>query len=450
MMMKNILILLSLVSNTALADSFLDSVKRMKWGDLEVVWIEDNKFPRFVAAVYFQDGATSDSLPGLTQATFDQLSSGTSQAGEKEIAEFFDFYGATLRHTVTHEYSVFNVQALTKDMDQVMGKVCSLFTDAQFPQKELTSYVSRSSAQLKNLVTSHSSLADRVFRQVSLKQTPYSLPVEGTLEGFKKLSIESLQARLKQLNQVQKKIYLAGPKSVLGMKDIILNKCQWKSEGAQSIKQVSRPTPESSIYLVPVPGANQAQIRIGRYVTGGEVEGKYDQFNFLAGFLGGGFTSKLVQELRVKRGLTYSAGAYVSMQRDYGRAGIMTFSKNESAAQAISIVRDVFMEVAEQKFTAKEFKHQQGHKVGNFLFGFEETNSFLAQIMLYDHQQRDLRELENFPQTISSLTPTSLAQACYEVFPWDRLTIVVVGDRSLEKSLSRIRPVRILDYRDFL
>jgi hypothetical protein len=51
---------------------------------------------------------------------------------------------------------------------------------------------------------------------------------------------------------------------------------------------------------------------------------------------------------------------------------------------------------------------------------------------------------------IASLNPEALAQANLEAFPWERLTIVVVGDKSLEKSLSRIRPVKILDYRDYL
>jgi zinc protease len=138
------------------------------------------------------------------------------------------------------------------------------------------------------------------------------------------------------------------------------------------------------------------------------------------------------------------------MQRDYGRAGIMTFSKNESAAEVISIVRDVFQEVAAKKFQLEEFKHQQGHQIGSFLFGFEETGAFLGQIMLYDHQGRKLEELENYPKLIANMTPEALAQAALEAFPWDRQTVVVVGDKSLEKTLSRIRPVRILNHQDFL
>lgn len=450
--MKKILLisLLTLITNAAMGASFLDSIKRMKWGDLDVVWIEDSKFPRFNAAIYFQDGSLSDPFSGLTSSTFDQLSSGTSKESEREISEFFDFYGVNLKHSVTHEYSLYTVQGLTKDIEPVMTKVCEMFSDAQYPQKELTSYVSRSKSQLKNLVTSHSSLADRIFRQISLTETPYAVPSDGTLATFGKLNSIGLKERLAELNQAKKVLYLSGPTDISKFKDVLANKCKWTALSKIKKLVLKKPSSQSSIFLVPVQGANQAQIRIGRYIIPDEIKGKYDQFSFLAGFLGGGFTSKLVQELRVKRGLTYSAGAYVSMQRDFGRAGIMTFSKNESAAEVISLIRDIFQDINAKKISLQEFKHQQGHQIGGFAFGFEETNAFLSQIMLYDHQERNLQELVNFPEVIASLTPESLAQVNLEAFPWDRMTIVVVGDKSLEKSLSRIRPVRILNYLDYL
>src|SRR5262249_18456499 len=102
------------------------------------------------------------------------------------------------------------------------------------------------------------------------------------------------------------------------------------------------------------------------------------------------------------------------------------------------------------KINPEEFKHQQNHQIGGYAFGFEETNSFLGQIMLYDHQGRKLDELVKYPETILAFTSAGLAQADLEVFPWDKMTIVIVGDESLSKSLSRIRPVRILNYQDFL
>lgn len=453
--MKYFIALLALTNIAFAKEAFLDSVHRMKWdlgknNEIDVVWIEDDKFPKFTASIYFQDGALNDSLSGVTQTTFDQLSAGTSKETQREIAEYFDFYGVNLRHYVSHEYSVYSVQALTRDIKPVMSKVCEIFSDAQYPQNELNSHISRAKSSLKNLVTNHASLADRVFRKVSLEDTPYSQPTEGTLTSLEKLSPTLLKTRLESLNKTRKVLYLAGPKDVKNIKDVIAKNCNWTNETKVTPQAIRKPTPQSSIYLVEVPNANQAQIRIGRYMTSNEFKGKYDSLQFLSAFLGGGFTSKLVQELRVKRGLTYSAGAYVSMQRDYGRAGIMTFSKNETAAEAISIVRDVFTDVSSGKIEEKEFTHQKGHQIGGYAFGFEETSAFLGQIMLYDHQSRNLQELVDYPERIGKLTMTELASSNLETFPWDKLTIVVVGDKSLAKSLSRIRPVRVLKYEDYL
>ncbi|HXH30482.1 MAG TPA: insulinase family protein [Bacteriovoracaceae bacterium] len=450
--MKYLFLSLFFVAGVAEAKStFLDSINRTKWGDLEVVWIEDSKFPRFTASIMFQDGAITDPVAGLTQATLDLFASGTSKENQRELSEFFDFYGANIKHTVTHEYSVMSVQALTKDITPVISKVCEIFKDARFPEDELNSYVSRSKSHLRNLVTSHSALADRIYRNLSLKNTAYDRPVEGTLLSFEKMTSTLLKERLDLLNRTKKVLYISGPPEIKAMKNILGKNCNWSNQNNAAVGTLKKPTEESVIYLAEVPGdANQAQIRIGRYLTLDEVKGKHDQFQFLSTFLGGGFTSKLVQELRVKRGLTYSAGAYVSMQRDYGRAGIITFSKNETTAEAISIIRDVFAEVGAGLVSKKEFEHQQNHLIGGYAFGFEETTAFLGQIMQYDHQGRDLKELVNFPQTIKNLTPTSLSQASYEVFPWERMTILVLGDKSLVKSLSRIRPVKIINYEDFL
>jgi zinc protease len=345
---------------------------------------------------------------------------------------------------------VFSVQALTKDLAPVFTKVCELFKDAHYPEQELKSHIARSKSHLRNLVTSHSSLADRVFRKISLQGTPYEQPVEGTLKSFDRMNSALLKDRLEALNRSKKTLYLAGPAEVNGLKEILSKNCIWKNETSLTVPELSKPMDQSAIYLVEVPNANQAQIRVGRYLIGSEFQGKHDNFTFLAGFLGGGFTSKLVQELRVKRGLTYSAGSYVSMQRDYGRAGVVTFSKNETAADSLAIIKEVFAELSSGKIDDKEFNHQKNHQIGGYAFGFEETKAFLGQIMLYDHQNRKLEELVRFPEVIAKLTPSELSAATFEVFPWSRQSIVVVGDKSLTKSLSRIRPVRMVNLEDYL
>lgn len=438
-----------LVSTPSRAASFLDSVQRMNWGDLEVVWVKDQRLPRFTASIYFKDGAHNDPFPGLTQSVFNLLTAGTKSQNQAELLEFFEFYGAKLRNNVTHEYSILSLSGLTRDIDPLVGKLCEILNDSQFPTDEVQSYASRSKSGLKNLVTSHAGLADRVFRQVSLQNTPYSKPVDGSLKGFDSLTPDLLKARLAKLNASKKILYISGPNEIKNMQKALAN-CSWKNELEIPEVELAKPSAQSTLYLVAVPGANQAQIRIGRYLTESEVQSRYENFELLASFLGGSFTSKLVQELRVKRGLTYSAGAYAAMQRDYGRAGVSTFTKNETAVETISLIRDIFGDISSGNITPEEFKHQQGHAVGSHAFSFEEMSAFIGQLIQYNHQERPLSELASYPQRVGKLKSADLSWANRVAFPWERLTIVVVGDPSLEKSLSRIRPVTVLNYEDYL
>jgi zinc protease len=451
--MKMIIVLYSLILTTYLQanENLLDSIKRYKINDLEVVWVRDDKFPKYTASIYFSDGAYSDSIPGLTKATFEQLTSGTSKLSEKEINEVLDFYAASVKSSVTHEYSILTVQGLTKDISPVISLVCDLFNDSQFPNDQLESYKSRGQSQLKNLITNHSSLADRVFRMISFQDTEFSQPVEGNIEGLGKLKQSDLKKKLARLNGIKKVLYISGPKESQQIANLMQEKCSWKHDSLKKSSTLPKMSLQNRIYLVPVTDANQAQIRIGRYLTKEEIGSKFDRYHFLAGFLGGGFTSKLVQELRVKRGLTYSAGSYVSIQREYARAGIQTFTKSETVDEVVSLISDIFSEVGNLKtLKMEEFNHAKSHQVGSYAFAFEAPDALLGQLMLYDHQGRKETELVEFPKNIQEMIPSDLSQSSFEVFQWDKLSIVVVGDRSLEKELSKIRPVKIIEAKSFL
>lgn len=452
--MKKWLYLLSFISLPVLANSeWVDSVKRMKWGELDVVWIQDEKFPKYTWSLLFKDGAINDrkGFEGETSYALDFLTAGTKKYSQNELNEFFEFYGVSTKSSVTHEYATFSVTGLAKDAQIIMERVCHMLAEASYPEAEVKSLLAREQSRLKSLVTSHSALADRVFRQESLKSTPFHTPAEGNLKSLQSFKSENFATRLNDLRNSPKTLYITGPKDVLSIEKTIAN-CGWKSDSSKAAKipAFAASPIVKKIILVPVPEANQAQIRIGRYLTKPEFNGKYDLFNFVSSYLGGGFTSKLVQEIRVKRGLTYSASAYASIQGEYGRAGLVTFSKNETVGETIKVIKDILSQIKTNGIEKKEYDHQLGHIVGGYAFHFEQTDAFLAQVFYYDHQGRPLSDLANFPAKIRSISSNELAAGVGELFDWDRQYIIVVGNKSLAKDLKKIAPVEIVDYKKYL
>lgn len=439
-------------------------VNNYSWNGIDVVYLEDNKFPSFIVDIYFADGALSDSKRylGETEIMFSQLSSGTDRYSQKEIAEALEYYGSGFSTNVTHEYSTLSVGGLVKDLVPTMKMVCHVMRNANFPKGELDKYKNRVVTGFKNLITNHDALAERAFRQLSLKGTIYQTPVDGYLKTIKKNGTTNLRAKLQYFNnEVKKKIYITGPKSILNDVQKILDKdCDWKGENSKfvrvdqidPVKNIGKNlTNGPKIYLIPVPRANQAKVRIGRFLDANFTKGELELMDLASSYLGDGFTSKLMQSLRVKEGLTYGVYSFAGTQRHYGRAGISTSTKNETVAKIIEEARKVIEAASKQDgISPFELNARKQYLTGTYLFRFEKSSAYLGNILFFDHIGRDYKDMFNFPAMIKKYSNKEVAEKVKEVFGFENQTIVVVGDKSLKKQLSKLGNVTVLNHKDLL
>lgn len=431
------------------ADFRKNEVHHTQWGDHKVLWLEDSRLPVTTVSIYFGDGALRDDpkQAGLTQSAFDLLFAGTKNLSQKELSEYFDFYGVDFDHNVTHEYGVLSFSALTKDLPAVVDKFCQVVKEANFPRGEVVPHKKRAISRLRNLPSNHAALAERAFRAVMMKGSSYEAPVEGTLASLQLLRSEGLQKRWSELrDEAPKRFYIKGPRESLFIRDRFLANCGWKTSHAQSYR-LRNPVSGMGhrIFFVPAPGANQAQVRVGRFLGREEAHDPDERLGFASFYLGGGFTSRLIQELRVKRGLTYSVGAYVSLQAAYGRSGITTFTKNETVGELLTLLRsELALASKPEGISSEAMEHVRRFVIGHYPFTFEGSDKFLMQLIALEHVGEPLEKLYLYPERIQALQATQVADAVRKLFTWDEQVIVVVGDPSIKKELEKIRPVETI------
>jgi zinc protease len=260
----------------------------------------------------------------------------------------------------------------------------------------------------------------------------------------------ALKEKLKYLNNdVRKRVYLSGPAAVLEIKRVLQEECGWgdqtelyQREVHYEHKVAKDNGPE--IYLVPVKDANQAQVRIGRFIPKDQIS-SHELMGLASDYLGGGFTAPLMRELRVMRGLTYSVSAYAGPQKYYGRSGIATFTKNETLGKLLKVTKDVLERNQRGEFSAEQFDRAVEGLAGRYPFRFEDPMSYMSQLMYLDHEGRDLSELYNFQESVRSLTREQLVNELKNLYGWSKMSIVVVGDRSLEEQLKKFGQVKIVE-----
>jgi zinc protease len=281
--------------------------------------------------------------------------------------------------------------------------------------------------------------------------------VSGKLKDLDLYNSESLKKKLNYfLDNVKKRIYLTGPKNLLEIEKVLGNDCKFKGnktdfERKDSFKNFTNKKAE--IVFVPVPDANQVQVRIGRFLNSSEIKDR--NLDILAtDLLGGGFTSKLMREVRVKRGLTYSIGSYISAQKEYGRAGITTYTKNETLNKLIEVIQTTLENVKKSGVTVDELERGRSGLLGSHPFKFESNRAFLLQLLYLDHIGVDYDELFNFNEIIKKYSITDVNQKLNSVYDPKLQTIFILGDKSLEKEIKKLpkKYGKIIkrDYKDFI
>lgn len=457
-MKKIIICLLTLsVFNSAKANYLEDNLREENWGGVEVIWLEDDSFPLYDVSVYFQAGSFTDgpSKIGETELAFNLLTTGTTRYKQSEILDSLEFYGASYQASVTHEFSSYNVSGLVKDAVPTLKMVCHMFRNATFPKSELDKSVKRMRTGLRNLSTNHGALANRVFREVSLKGTGYEAPVGGTIKSLSRIRTKDLKEKIDYFNDnVKKRIYIKGPKELVSLKPVFENDCKWGSVSnfVDTPKVSEKETQANSkvVYLAPVKGANQAQIRMGSAMSAKEASKNFELRSFASQFLGGGFTSRLMQKVRVERGLTYSIGSYASEQKNYGRKGINTFTKNETIVETLKAIEEAIDESA-TAIPDEQFAMAKRYAKGSYLFGLESTSAFLSNLIYFDHIGREYEEIYKFPKRVDSFKKDQVKAMIDSLFGSSEIMTVIVGAKSLKGSLEKAGyKVKMIDYKDYL
>lgn len=433
------------------------NIQKFDWNGLEVTYIEDNRFPVFDMGIYFSDGAISDveGVGGETEAAFNMSMLGTTKYTRSELSEKLEFFGASSDVNVTHEYTTLSLSGLSKDIKELTKLTCEVLRGANYPLNEVKKVVNLQKNAMRSLENNHGALASRIFREVSLSDTPFSYPTGGKLKDLDLLTGQNLRKKMDHfLNSVKKRIYITGPKSVLEIRSIIENDCQFNGKEAQFVRTPTynkKMQDGLQIVFAPVEKANQVQVMVGTFLNHDELVD--DELAFLSSeFLGGGFTSRLMQEIRVKRGLTYSVGAVISSQKTYGRALISTFTKNETITELIKVIRNAIATSrgSNNQINEKQFSLVKQGVIGSYPFKFEKTEQFLNELMITDHTEKKYEEIFQFQDKVKSYTKEDVAKKIEEVFNEKRMTIFVLGDKSLLSKLKKIGKVKVVKTKSFI
>ncbi|MCT7618221.1 insulinase family protein [Aliarcobacter butzleri] len=373
--------------------------------EVPIIFEEQKDLPILNLQLVFQNsGYIQDKdKSGLVNLSSSILNEGTKELGSSNFAQILDENAITIHSSNGFETFVIEVSSLKEQSKKAVNLLNDLLKSPNFTQSSLDKIKTIQTGYLKRKENDFDFIAQNQLKALLFKDTALENPSSGTIESISKIELKDIENFLSKTISLNNLIIVAGgnftQKEIETLiKPILENlKIGEKSE----VKKIDFKSQESEKTLQR--DTEQAYIYFGSSFN---IDSK-DEENYkakVASFIlgGSGFGSRLMEEIRVKRGLAYSAYGNISINKTHTYFSGYLQTKNETAKEAQELVSKLVEEFVENGVTQEELTAAK-----NFLLGSEPLrNETLAQRLnksftLYyreldqDYSKKELEKIQN-------------------------------------------------------
>ena len=162
---------------------------------------------------------------------------------------------------------------------------------------------------------------------------------------------------------------------------------------------------------------------------------------------GGGFSSRLFNEIRTSKGLAYAAGGGVGAGWDHpGMLRLMVGTKSKTTIESIQALDEEIADLAKRPINDEEIKRAKDAILNSFVFRFDSPAKVLQEKMAYEFYGYPLDFLENFQKGIEGVTKEDVARVAAKYIHREQMAVLVVGNVSeFDAPLSSLGTVNKLD-----
>ena len=392
---------------------------------------EDHSLPSLTLQLLVDAGSRRDPVgeEGLSYLAARGILLGTSRHSLAQINEELDFMGASLEVTTGRDTIVLGLRVLKKDLDRGLDLFMETAMKPSFPVEELQREIQQTIAAIQSEEDVPQAVAEKIFQRTLFSNGPYGHPVVGTKESLSRLTREAA-LRFYQTYYHPNNAIL----TVVG--DTTFAEVKAKLAPLQEGWATAQiPEKHFTTQFAKGPEAvkvnrdiAQANVILG---NGGISRDNPDFYpltlmNFILG--GGGFGSRLFDEIRVKRGLAYDVRSFFDSGKYPGSFQIVLQTKNASAKEAISIALREMEKIQGGFVSEEELERAKRYTIGSFPLRLDTQTELAAFINQVEYYKLGLKYAEEFPKLIDAVTREEVLRVAKAYLQPQSYILVIVGN----------------------
>jgi zinc protease len=397
---------------------------------IEAWLVEDHSRPILSLQFAFEGGSSQDPEGKTGTATF---VSGTLDEGSGDLdSEAFQnrLEDLAIKWSVqaSHDHMTFAFQALTQNRAESLKLLRMALTSPHFEAKDVERIREQIVASLKVDEKDPQKVAANEWYKLAFGSHPYGRPSGGTIEGVAAVTPADLHDYVKKnFARDNLKIAVVGdidPAALAEALDSVFGdlpeksdrnpvpEVSWQGLAKQRITQMPNP---QSVVVFGFQGLKRSDPDfIPAYVL-----------NYVVG--GGGFASKLMQEVREKRGLAYSVHTYL-LPLDH--AGIFVGgvgTENKAVGQSLDIIKAELEQTARDGLTDEELRKAKDYLVGSFALRFDTSAKIAAQLLAFQLDNLGIDYIDRRNGEFEAVTTADIQRVAKRLLESKNLIVTVAG-----------------------
>ncbi len=410
-------------------------VERTLPNGLRIIVIEDNNVPLVSAQVVVKNGGEVDptDLGGLAEMTASLLTKGTKTRTAPEIAQAIEALGGTIASGAGWDASRAYINVVSSKIDPAMTILADVVRSPAFKDEEIERLRQQDVDELTVALGDPGKLVQFVAARVVFGVAAYAHPTSGTLESLARIKRNDIVGLHAKFYRPDNTVLVIGGaiKAADAFKLAERLFGDWSKPGTAMPAlgigcKMMKADNKQRVVVVDMPDAGQAAVVLAR---AGISRTDPDFFRgIVTNSILSGYSGRLNQEIRIKRGLSYGARSSLDVRREAGPYVASAQTKNPSGAEVAGLLVGELGRLASETLVAAELTPRKAALIGNFGRNLETTDGLVQQLAALALYGLSLDEINSYISSVQSVTAEDVKKFAGSRLSAKDANIIIVGN----------------------
>lgn len=424
-------LLLAFAASSQRAEAAVAIVEVVSPGGIEAWLVEEHSVPLVAATILFKGGAAEDpgDKAGLSYMVSGLLDEGAGDLDSQAFQERLEDLSIRLGFDADRDSFEVSLYTLSENSAEAFRLMGLAVAKPRFDDKPVERIRRQILSILARADENPQKVASETWYRKAFGGDPYGRPVEGSPETIEAIASADLKGfARRRFNRADMVVAVVGDITAEELGRLL-------DEAFGELPAAGRKTELGEASFVAAPGLEVVRKPIPQStVVFGHAGIKRDHPDWYAAYVmnhvlgGGGFSSRLIDEVREKRGLAYSVYSYLNPMDRFGlfMGGVAT--ENARVGQSIDIIRRELERLWDEGVTAEELDDAKTYLTGSFPLSFDTSRKIAAQLAYIQREGLGIAYVERRNDFIEAVTVEQIRRVAGRLLQPENLLWVVVGD----------------------